>query len=96
MDTGFDINYFIMDNKMTLLMTACSISQDQQLFELIFNYGPDYNFRGAANKTALHFAAAAGNVNALELLVAKEEVDKNAQTFGLETPLMESIRSNNA
>ena len=69
LDNGYDINAFVMDNRMTLLMTACSLSVDQSLFELILARQPDVNLRGGGNKTALHFAAAAGNAVALEILL---------------------------
>ena len=68
LDTGFDINYFILDNRMTVLMAACSLSEDAGLFEIILSRNPDINFRGGGNRTALHHAAAAGNLVALEAL----------------------------
>ena len=78
LNKGFDINYFILDCQMTPLMTACSLSEDPNLFQIIIDKGPDVNFRGGGNRTALHYAAAAGNATAIEILLQIPDLDKNA------------------
>ena len=53
---------------------------------------PNVNARASGGRTALHFASLSGNTVALQVLLARPDLDKNAQTLGLETPLMLAVK----
>ena len=53
---------------------------------------PDVNAKASGGRTALHFAALSGNQIALQILLQLPTLDKNAQTFGLETPLIAAVK----
>ena len=48
--------------------------------------------RASGGRSALHFAALSGNTVALQVLLQLPQLDKNAQTYGLETPLMSAVQ----
>ena len=67
--SGFNVNLHVMDNRMTILMLASTISSNQEIFDTILKYNPIVNQTGSGGKTALHFAANAGNEVAIQNLV---------------------------
>ena len=77
---------------MNALSYACTRCTDPHVFQAILAKGPDLNTAASGGRTALHFAALSGNTVALEVLLAQPSLNKNAQTFGLETPLMAAVK----
>ena len=58
---GFPIDHPITDSNLTALSYACTRCTDQNIFQAILEKNPDVNARGSGGRTALHFAALAGN-----------------------------------
>ena len=50
------------------------------------------NYRASGGRTPLHFAALSGNVVALQILISLPNININAQSYGLETPLMTAVK----
>ena len=92
LEEGFPINHEITDSHLSALSYACTRSTDPNIFQAILSKGPDVNVRASGGRSALHFASLSGNTVALQVLLARPDLDKNAQTLGLETPLMLAVK----
>ena len=92
LDEGFPVDNEITDSHLNALSYACTRCVDPNIYQAILSRSPDINTRASGGKTALHFAAISGNTVALQILLAQPQLDKNAQTFGLETPLMAAVK----
>lgn len=91
-EESFPVNHPITDSHLSALAYACTRATDPALFEAILSRNPDVNQRASGGRSALHFASLSGNTVALQILLARPELDKNAQTAGLETPLMLAVK----
>ena len=89
---SFPVDTPITDTGLPALSFACSWTTDQEVFDLIMSRNPDVNFQSSGGKTPLHLSAINGNTVAMQNLMNHPDLDKNCQTFGLETPLMCAIR----
>ena len=92
LEGGFPINHEITDSHLTALSYACTRTTDTNIFQMILDKNPDVNLRACGGRTAIHFAAISGNQVALQILLGLPQLDKNAQTYGLETPLMCAVK----
>ena len=90
--TEFPIDHPITDCGLTALAFACSWSTEVVIYELIFKFKPNVNAPNRERKTPLHQAALAGNLIACQILLKQPNILKNAQSIGLETPLMAAVR----
>ena len=61
LEDGFPINHEITDSHLTPLAFACTRSVNPEVFQAILAKNPDVNARSSGGRTALHFAALAGN-----------------------------------
>ena len=80
---------------MTPLMVCASLGQIE-CFNVIMDLNPDVMKLDSTGKTALHYAARAGNLNVLRELCQNEDVDVDLQSSGGMTPLMLAVESGNA
>ena len=78
LDEGFPINHEITDSHLPALSYACTRATDPQIFQLILEKNPDVNARASGGRSALHFASLSGNTVALQVLLQRPDLDKNA------------------
>ena len=89
---GYPINHPVTDTGLTAFAYACSWSTNVDIFRLLLDRGADINAADLTGKMPVHHAALAGNVPALEVILELAQKDIEAQTNGLETPLMCAVR----
>ena len=88
----FPVDHPITDCGLTALAFACSWSTETLIFDLILKFKPNVNAGNKEKKTPLHQAALVGNWIACQILLKQSNILKNAQSLGLETPLMSAVR----
>ena len=71
---GINVDSVVKDPKITPLM-VCASSGQIECFNVIMDLNPDVMKLDSTGKTALHYAARAGNLNVLKELCQNEDVD---------------------
>ena len=90
--SGFPIDAPVIDCGGTLLMhvsAMCDATKVRQIMEL----NPDVNAQDQVGRTAMHYAARAGNQSSFNELAAMEDIDVDKPTNSGVTPLMMAIES---
>ena len=81
-----------MEMGTTLLMMVSGVGTEQMVNQIL-QLNPDLDARDNVGRTALHFAAKAGNLGAFRVLVELEDVEIDAVTVSGTTPLMSAVES---
>ena len=81
-----------MEQGMTILMHVAG-SGDASMLNDIMKLGPNLDVKDNIGRTALHFAARAGNLETFKILVELDEIDIDAVTNAGMTPLMCAVES---
>ena len=92
----FDTNMAINELGMNCLHVACSIITEncQMMVFVLIKYGANPNLQDVHGRTPLHFAATAGNSQAMNYLLKKvENLDLNIRTVGGETALFKAVQN---
>ena len=87
---------FSVDTKMEVGMTILMFIAGEGTAQMINQFlvlAPDVNAKDDAGRTALHFAARAGNLETFQVLVALDETDLDPVTNSGMTPLMNAVES---
>ena len=89
LDHNFSPNYALNPLGLTALHYAASSRYPQIMQTLLKpDYGADVNHPDSLGRTALSFAAAAGNLNVIGVLLLAPGLVVDSQSLGGETPLM--------
>ena len=94
-DAGFEVNEPIVYPNVTSLMFCAGVGTKASL-RAILDYKPNVNQTDSVGRTALHYAARAGNQQTLETLIEVEGIDIDALSAGGMTPLMYACESGNS
>ena len=92
MESQIGIDISLNSTNMTCMM-HCAANGSKEMLECILKYGPNINQRDTVGRTALHYAARAKNIKAIEVMCQLPNIELDAMTVGGMTPLMFAVQS---
>ena len=90
MNANFPVNEPLNSLGMTALHFACT-NKDYRALHRLLQWNANPNHPDSMGRTPLHIAAGSGNFNAIFLLLQCDNIQVDALSLGLETPLMKAI-----